>query len=522
MAYRNFYRVVLSNEFLGVSKEISAPTRYELDAKVENQKRIWDERVKRELTRQNREEMKRKADQLTRSDNKKIEEYKNIIKKKNIQTSKKYYDGLIDRTKYEEFKTDLKKSTIEEVKKDLNVPNKSWLEFFSSKKKNYRMEMEEKADKELIKRDEEYDNKLKEEQSNYQNKKEKFLKNQDEKNKKIEEDRNKYIKGDIQQIENYFEYVIENIYMPSEVIKDYEIQYLKEHKTLIVSYYLPNADTVPRTIQHKYISTRNEIDKIVLTDKKFEKFYNDIVYMCCLKTIDDVFNSDDNNNIDNIVYNGWIKYIDKSTGKNAESCIITIETSKEKFLDINIENVDYKECIKGLKGIFAPSILSLMPVVPYMKINREDSRFIENKDAANIELDGFNLATMPWEDFEYFVRELFDKMFNVNGGEVKVTQASHDGGVDAIAFDDDPIRGGKFVIQAKRYNNVVPVSAVRDLYGTMIHEGATKGILVTTSSYGKEAYDFAQDKPITLIDGQALLGLLNKYGYSNLTIKINK
>ena len=113
-------------------------------------------------------------------------------------------------------------------------------------------------------------------------------------------------------------------------------------------------------------------------------------------------------------------------------------------------------------------------------------------------------------------------MFNVNGGEVKVTQASHDGGVDAIAFDNDPIRGGKFVIQAKRYNNVVPVSAVRDLYGTMIHEGATRGILVTTSFYGKEAYEFSKDKPITLIDGSALLGLLNKYGYSNLTIKIGR
>ena len=80
MAYRNFYRVVVSNEFLGVSKEISAPTRYELDTKVENQKRIWNERVKREITRQNKEEMKRKAEQLTKSDNKKIEEYKNIIK----------------------------------------------------------------------------------------------------------------------------------------------------------------------------------------------------------------------------------------------------------------------------------------------------------------------------------------------------------------------------------------------------------------------------------------------------------
>ena len=521
MAY-NDYRVIISNEFLGISKEISAPSRYELYVKVENQKRIWDERVKRELAKQNKEEMKNNAERLTESDKRKIEEYQNIIHIANIQTSNNYYNSLIDNSKFKDFKTDLKKSSIEEVKEELNVPNKSWLEFFSSKKKNYRIEMEEKADKELHKREEEYDKKLKQEQLEYENKKEKFFKEQNEKNKKVEEEWNKYLQGDIKQIEGYFEYVIKNIYMPSEVVKDYEIQYLKENKTLIISYFLPNADTVPRIIQHKYVSTRNEIDEIVLTDKKFEKFYNDIVYMCCLKTINDVLNSDDNNSIDNIVYNGWIKYIDKSTGKNAQSCIITIETSKEKFLDINIENVDYKECIKGLKGIFVPSILSLTPVVPYMKINREDSRFIENKDAANIELDGFNLATMPWEDFEYFVRELFDKMFNVNGGEVKVTQASHDGGVDAIAFDEDPIRGGKFVIQAKRYNNVVPVSAVRDLYGTMIHEGATKGILVTTSSYGKEAYDFAQDKPITLIDGQALLGLLNKYGYSNLTIKINK
>ena len=42
MANRNYYRVVLSNDFLGLSKEISAPTRYELDRKVENQKRIWN------------------------------------------------------------------------------------------------------------------------------------------------------------------------------------------------------------------------------------------------------------------------------------------------------------------------------------------------------------------------------------------------------------------------------------------------------------------------------------------------
>ena len=101
----------------------------------------------------------------------------------------------------------------------------------------------------------------------------------------------------------------------------------------------------------------------------------------------------------------------------------------------------------------------------------------------------------------------------VTGGEVKVTRASRDGGVDAVAFDPDPIRGGKIVIQAKRYTNVVGVSAVRDLYGTVMNEGATKGILVTTADYGQDSYEFAKDKPLTLLSGSELLYLLQKHGH---------
>lgn len=96
---------------------------------------------------------------------------------------------------------------------------------------------------------------------------------------------------------------------------------------------------------------------------------------------------------------------------------------------------------------------------------------------------------------------------------MKVTQASRDGGVDAVAFDPDPIRGGKIVIQAKRYTNTVDVSSVRDLYGTVLNEGATKGILVTTSNFGPDAYNFAKDKPLTLMDGNNLLFLLSKHGH---------
>ena len=42
----------------------------------------------------------------------------------------------------------------------------------------------------------------------------------------------------------------------------------------------------------------------------------------------------------------------------------------------------------------------------------------------------------------------------------------------------------------------------------------TGGILVTTSNYGRDSIDFAKDKPLTLMNGAELLGLLNKHGYN--------
>jgi restriction endonuclease Mrr len=54
-----------------------------------------------------------------------------------------------------------------------------------------------------------------------------------------------------------------------------------------------------------------------------------------------------------------------------------------------------------------------------------------------------------------------------------------------VAFDKRPVLGGKVVVQDKRYRHTVGVSAVRDLFGTMMNEAANKGILVTTSGYGR-------------------------------------
>ena len=45
----------------------------------------------------------------------------------------------------------------------------------------------------------------------------------------------------------------------------------------------------------------------------------------------------------------------------------------------------------------------------------------------------------------------------------------------------------------------------------MQNEGASKGILVTTSGYGKASFDFANGKPLELLAGSNLLYLLEQH-----------
>lgn len=250
-----------------------------------------------------------------------------------------------------------------------------------------------------------------------------------------------------------------------------------------------------------------------LSEAWLNRTYDSVLYQIALRSLYELFQADAAGTIDFIVFNGWVNSIDKATGKEVNACILSIQATKSEFMDINLAQVDAKACFKKLKGVSAAKLTALQPVRPILQLNKEDKRFIPAYNVAE-ELDSSsNLAAMDWEDFEHLIRQLFEEEFSTEGGEVKITQASRDGGVDAVVFDPDPIRGGKIVIQAKRYTNTVSVSAVRDLFGTVHNEGANKGILVTTADYGPDAYEFAKGKPITLISGSELLYLLMKHGH---------
>ncbi|MGW2542846.1 restriction endonuclease [Kitasatospora sp. NPDC001574] len=120
------------------------------------------------------------------------------------------------------------------------------------------------------------------------------------------------------------------------------------------------------------------------------------------------------------------------------------------------------------------------------------------------------LLAMDPVEFEQLVARLMEAM----GMKVELTARSRDGGVDVRGIDTDPFRGGNVIVQVKRYRDTVTPSAVRDLYGTLQHDrAATKAVLVTTSKFGPSSHQFVGGKPITLINGAELVGLLKHHGF---------
>ena len=123
---------------------------------------------------------------------------------------------------------------------------------------------------------------------------------------------------------------------------------------------------------------------------------------------------------------------------------------------------------------------------------------------------------MTGYEFENYISKLLTKM----GFEVEVTQYSNDGGIDLIATYEKPIFSGKYIVQCKKWATSVGQPEVRDLYGVVMDQRANKGILITTSDFTSQAYEFAKNKNIELINGSILRDLIggeNSCALSNQT-----
>lgn len=143
-------------------------------------------------------------------------------------------------------------------------------------------------------------------------------------------------------------------------------------------------------------------------------------------------------------------------------------------------------------------------------IERIETGYQQMRDQLTKSLLTQVMACSP-EFFEQLVVDLLVAM-GYGGSRADAGQAvggSGDGGIDGV-IKEDRLGLDAVYIQAKKWSTVVGRPVVQGFAGALDGKKARRGVFITTSSFTKEASDYAAmvEKSIVLVDGPALAELM--------------
>ena len=122
---------------------------------------------------------------------------------------------------------------------------------------------------------------------------------------------------------------------------------------------------------------------------------------------------------------------------------------------------------------------------------------------------------LPPEGFEQLVLRLLVGMgYGGSMADVQGVARGADGGVDGVV-NQDHLGLDRIYIQAKRWEGSVGRPVIQGFVGALAGVGASKGVIMTTSTFAQPAQEYVRtltDRRIVLVDGQRMSDLMLKHG----------
>ncbi|MFF7933268.1 restriction endonuclease [Streptomyces sp. NPDC007940] len=313
-------------------------------------------------------------------------------------------------------------------------------------------------------------------------------------------------RGDPESVVEYFSAALySSTAWPEGFPRQVAVAFDSAARQLVLDWELPGYGIAPEVKSVRYVPAQDEDKETARPVTQRRALYREVLAQSMLLVLHQLFMADEYGILDSVALNGFVDAPDPATGRQAHIFLATVMTQRATFTDLRLEQVDATSCLTdALRGQLTTRPDQLTAVRPSRQPRDVGNRVVTHGGGVE-EPDLYDMDPIA---FESLVADLFRAM----GMQAVMTQRSNDGGVDVDALDPTPIRGGKIVVQVKRYRNTVPPTAVRDLYGTVQDIGANKGVLVTTSGFGPGSHTFARGKPLELISGPELVDLLHRHG----------
>ena len=183
-------------------------------------------------------------------------------------------------------------------------------------------------------------------------------------NNAIDQWKRDFSAGKEKAVNAYYDFILHYSAYPDVVSKIFELTFKENENLLVVDYLLPVPRQFPNVSEVRFIPPRGILKDYYLSDRQFSRLYNDAVFKMALRTLYEVFKTDDSGTVKELVYNGWVA--DERSEDSDPRCLISLKVSKEDFAALNLQYVDAKTCFEQLNGRVTDDLIFMNPVEPFV------------------------------------------------------------------------------------------------------------------------------------------------------------
>jgi hypothetical protein len=237
-----------------------------------------------------------------------------------------YYDSLKDRQTFPYYKEPKKAISNKKAGITLRLKLKSFI--FSKAKK-------ELANREKI-ANQMYDKENQAEIVRYKIDKDIFYRQQKQQHEEIDERLQSFINGDVNEVSDYFKYVLYSDTYSTNFRDDYPIQvedlkYDVDSSTLSLKYKIPTEEEMLLCNRFEFNQEFNEIVPSPMDKKERELLRKEITQKVLTRVLQLLYLSDNKNKLKNVSITGFFEYFDDSFGRIRRKDVIKLYMSKDDF-----------------------------------------------------------------------------------------------------------------------------------------------------------------------------------------------
>ncbi|MGX6602080.1 restriction endonuclease [Micromonosporaceae bacterium Da 78-11] len=304
----------------------------------------------------------------------------------------------------------------------------------------------------------------------------------------------------------YFAMVLGNSVYPDDFPQHFRLAFRPKQRHLLIEYHLPPIEVIPAVKEYRYDRARDDLGVVPRDEGEIRRRYVEVIARVTLRTIHEVIEADRGGLIQQVSFNGIVDTVDRRTGRFVRPCLVSVQTDRDIFAAIKLRRVDPVACLTYLQGELSATPDELTAVQPVIDFDRDADRDFTEEFNVLADIDERpNLRSLSDDAYELLLGELFAVMGLEVGDATRTANGSR-----WHTTDPRPIFGGTVIVYAIR-GSAAGAAAVHSLAGAMTAAGATKGILVSICGIEPDAYGAVAGRPLELIDGPGLVGLLAKY-----------